>query len=104
MFPVLSSLIPFYLVKLLNGSIKRERKSTARPPWQRLDPFAGTATTCAVAQRLGRRAVGLDMKEEHLELAVKRLTRVRLPDHFARNSGGTPAPTRAMLASAKQKE
>ena len=44
-----------------------------------LDPFAGTATVCAVAQRLGRHAVGVDLKKEYLELAVQRLSAVPLP-------------------------
>ncbi len=44
-----------------------------------LDPFAGTATTCLVAQRLGRRAVGVDLSEAYLQQAVKRLEGVTLP-------------------------
>ena len=44
-----------------------------------LDPFAGTATTCLAAQRLGRRAVGVDLSEAYLKQAVKRLEGVPLP-------------------------
>jgi len=44
-----------------------------------LDPFAGTATTCLAAQRLGRRAVGTDISEAYLQQAVKRLEAVSLP-------------------------
>ncbi len=44
-----------------------------------LDPFAGTATTCLAAQKLGRRAVGVDISEPYLKQAVKRLTGVTLP-------------------------
>jgi DNA modification methylase len=44
-----------------------------------LDPFAGSGTTLAVAQRLGRRAIGTDLSAEYLELASKRLGRVSLP-------------------------
>ena len=44
-----------------------------------LDPFAGTATTCLAAQRLGRRAVGVDLSEAYLEQAAKRLEAVPLP-------------------------
>ena len=44
-----------------------------------LDPFAGTATTCLAAQRLGRRAVGTDISESYLQQAVKRLEAVSLP-------------------------
>lgn len=44
-----------------------------------LDPFAGTATTCLAAQKLGRRAVGVDLSEAYLKQAVKRLQGVPLP-------------------------
>lgn len=38
-----------------------------------LDPFAGYGTTLAVADRLGRRAVGVELLPEHLELARRRV-------------------------------
>ena len=44
-----------------------------------LDPFCGTATTCLAAQRLGRQAVGMDLSEDYLKQAVKRLEAVSLP-------------------------
>jgi DNA modification methylase len=44
-----------------------------------LDPFSGTATTCRAAQKLGRRAVGVDISESYLEQAVRRLSAVTLP-------------------------
>ena len=44
-----------------------------------LDPFVGSGTTAMVAQRLGRRAVGIDASEEYLRLAVKRVGAVSLP-------------------------
>ena len=44
-----------------------------------LDPFAGSGTTIAVAQRLGRRAIGTDLSAEYLDLAAKRVGRVTLP-------------------------
>ena len=44
-----------------------------------LDPFVGSGTTAAVAQRLGRRAVGVDLSADYLELATKRLSAVPLP-------------------------
>ena len=47
-----------------------------------LDPFAGSGTTLAVAQRLGRRAIGADLSAEYLDLASKRLGRVALPMVF----------------------
>ena len=38
------------------------------------DPFAGSATTCVVANRLGRRSVGIDISGDYLKLAVKRMS------------------------------
>lgn len=38
-----------------------------------LDPFAGSGTTLAVAQRLGRRYVGIDCAPEYCEMARRRL-------------------------------
>ena len=45
-----------------------------------LDPFVGTGTTCAVAQRMGRRWLGIDLNRRYLDTASKRI-----------NEGG-PAP------------
>jgi len=44
-----------------------------------LDPFAGSGTTCVVAQKLGRRAIGVDLNADYLALAEKRLAQVSLP-------------------------
>ena len=44
-----------------------------------LDPFAGSGTTCAVAQRLGRKSIGTDLSEEYLKLASKRLGAIPMP-------------------------
>lgn len=38
-----------------------------------LDPFAGTFTTCAVAQRLGRHSIGIERAEEYLKVGLRRL-------------------------------
>lgn len=40
-----------------------------------LDPFVGSGTTAVVAQRLGRRCVGIDNECEYLDIARKRLER-----------------------------
>ena len=37
-----------------------------------LDPFSGSFTTSAVAIRLGRIAVGIDMNEEYFEMGIRR--------------------------------
>ena len=44
-----------------------------------LDPFVGSGTTLAVAQRLGRNGIGTDISSEYLALASKRLEKVALP-------------------------
>jgi modification methylase len=38
-----------------------------------LDPFAGTGTTCAVAKRMGRRFVGIDINERYVKIAEERV-------------------------------
>jgi DNA modification methylase len=38
-----------------------------------LDPFAGTGTTCAVARRMGRRYVGIDIDPAYVEIARARV-------------------------------
>jgi len=42
-----------------------------------LDPFAGSGTTLAVAEELGRNSIGIELNPEYVELAEKRLTEVR---------------------------
>ena len=37
-----------------------------------LDPFAGYGTTVAVAERMGRRAIGIELMPDHLEIARRR--------------------------------
>jgi DNA modification methylase len=39
-----------------------------------LDPFLGSGTTLAVATRLGRRGVGIELNPKYAQLAVKRIT------------------------------
>ena len=38
-----------------------------------LDPFGGSMTTVAVAESLGRRGIGMDLKPEYLAMGVKRV-------------------------------
>lgn len=40
-----------------------------------LDPFAGSCTTLVVATALGRRAIGLDLSREYLEMGRRRVER-----------------------------
>jgi adenine-specific DNA-methyltransferase len=38
-----------------------------------LDPFSGTFTTCAVAQKLGRKSIGIELQEDYLKIGLRRL-------------------------------
>ena len=44
----------------------------SRPGELVLDPFAGYGTTLSVAERMGRRAIGIEFVPEHLEIARRR--------------------------------
>ncbi len=44
-----------------------------------LDPFSGTFTTSAVARRLGRRSIGIELQEEYLKVGLRRL---EIRDHL----------------------
>lgn len=43
-----------------------------------LDPFAGSATTCLVARNTGRRSIGIELNEQYLHIAAKRLQQLSL--------------------------
>jgi len=38
-----------------------------------LDPFSGTFTTSAVAKKLGRKSIGIELQEEYVKIALRRL-------------------------------
>ncbi len=38
-----------------------------------LDPFSGTFSTSAVAKRLGRRSVGIELEQEYVEIGLRRM-------------------------------
>ena len=61
-----------------------------------LDPFAGTFSTCAVAKKLNRHSVGIELQEEYIKIGLRRLDiqhtyqgeRLRPPDKsYSRKNG-----------------
>ncbi len=46
-----------------------------------LDPFLGSGTTALVAQRLGRKAVGFELRSDYLDIAVARLEQAAAAGH-----------------------
>ena len=54
-----------------------------------VDPFSGSATTLAVAKKLGRRYLGFDISKEYVKLGRERLESIRLGDRL----DGSPEPT-----------
>jgi site-specific DNA-methyltransferase (adenine-specific) len=53
--------------------LERIIKASSNPKEVVLDPFGGTFTTCAVAQRLGRRSIGIESQEEYVSIGLRRL-------------------------------
>jgi site-specific DNA-methyltransferase (adenine-specific) len=53
--------------------LERIIKASSNPGDMVLDPFAGTFTTCAVAQRLKRRSIGIELQEEYIKIGLRRL-------------------------------
>ena len=43
-----------------------------------LDPFAGTGTTLFVARKLGRKAVGIELRQDYCDLALHRLSQTEM--------------------------
>lgn len=54
-----------------------------------LDPFSGSATTLAVAKKLGRRYVGYDLSADYVKLGRERLGSIKVGDKL----NGAPEPT-----------
>ncbi len=56
--------------------LERLIQATTNPGDWVLDPYCGSGTTLAVAQRLGRHSVGVDMSGIAIEIARKRLSEI----------------------------
>ena len=62
------------------GVLERIIRVASRPGDFVLDPFAGSGTTLAVAKRLGRRWLGIELSEEYALRARERLETVKIDD------------------------
>ena len=79
-------------------------KVSSNPGELVLDPFSGSATTVAVAKKLGRQFVAFDISEEYIERGMKRLAGIEPGDAL----DGAPdpkvsAPSTGMDKNAKKK-
>ncbi|WP_454916327.1 adenine-specific DNA-methyltransferase [Xanthobacter sediminis] len=54
--------------------LERVVRASSNPGDLVLDPFAGTFTTGAVARRLGRRSVGIELNEAYVKIGIRRLS------------------------------
>ena len=64
--------------------LERIIKASSNPGDVVLDPFAGCATACVAAERLGRQWIGIDVSDMAAKLVIERLQREY-------NAGGLPA-------------
>lgn len=56
-----------------------------------LDPFSGSATTLAVAKKLGRRFIGFDISQDYVQYGLERLNSIRAGDRL----DGSPEPAKS---------
>ncbi len=56
-----------------------------------LDPFSGSATTLAVAKKLGRQYVGFDISKDYVRYGIERLDAIRVGDRL----DGSPEPMKS---------
>ena len=64
-----------------------------------LDPFSGSATTLAVAKKLGRRFIGFDLSADYVQRGTERLAAIRTGDPL----DGAAEPTMSAPSTAKGK-
>lgn len=53
--------------------LERIIKASSNPDDLVLDPFAGSFTTCAVASRLGRKTIGIEINETYVKVGLRRV-------------------------------
>jgi len=55
------------------GLLERIIRASSNTDDTILDPFAGTFTTCAVAKRLNRFSIGVELQTEYVKIGIRRL-------------------------------
>ena len=71
--------------------------SSTKPGDVVLDPFFGTGTTGAVAKRLGRNYIGLERETKYIEIAEKRIEKVKLESNLLSNLSLETKPPRVKI-------
>ncbi|MHB8897294.1 MAG: DNA methyltransferase [Thermoguttaceae bacterium] len=64
-----------------------------------LDPFAGSATTLAVARKLGRRYLGFELSQDYVRYGLERLESIRVGDRL----DGSPEPLKSAPRTGEKK-
>ncbi len=64
-----------------------------------IDPFSGSATTLAVAKKLGRRYLGFDISKDYVQYGLERLSGIRVGDRL----DGSPEPMKSAPRTDKGK-
>ena len=70
-------------------------RTCSRPGELVLDPFSGSATTLAVAKKLGRRFLGFDLSEDYVRYGLDRLGTIKVGDRL----DGSPEPLKSAPAT-----
>lgn len=68
------------------------RSGDDHTPCAVLDPFCGSGTTLAVACRMGRDAVGIELSPEYVKLAERRIGTALNPSTYVDPNGGDAGP------------
>ena len=80
------------------GVLERIIRVASNPGDLVIDPFAGSGTTLAVAQKLGRRFLGCELSDEYAEGVRKRLNEIKVA---ARKTSAPASRNRQKLAAGR---
>ena len=83
--------------------LERVIAASSNPEDMVLDPFAGCATTCVAAERLGRQWVGIDIDEQAIKVSIDRLRQECNPGGDPVWRAPEPIPSRVPPKRTKQR-